>query len=448
MARFLFSPCPPTPRNSTGCRVQSQRSDQNQCLDQKKGLLSVMMSLKATSHGDLQASLPGKTPALDSGLSKSFSLSSSSGANGANIANGANTANGRFSNSKDGGEEIQELSRVARPCRRPVRAVRPVSALSPSASFLQISRLQGELVRKRKLPRRYRPRAQNYFCGGPSAVHAECEDLKQENKYLSNEIHMERIMMRTESELTMRNLRNLNQELQAQVKELKQKLQLSQQRAMLCSRAAEQADTSRAEAEKARALAEARVIDGRQERDLALGEKARLSEDFLQLKSRHTDAQLLLAKTEKNYFETKLKLDRVSAERQALLEENKGLEKERNELRRNLKQVSEENSRLKEREESARRRAQTAEQQSASAAEAQRQAERGRRLAEAERQDCAAESLVWREKHQALTDILRAQDDLKAQRQNKAVTPGLKQSIMGTIVPPTAPGPEQSIMGM
>lgn len=48
----------------------------------------------------------------------------------------------------------------------------------------------------------------------------ECEDLKKENRYLSNEIHMERIMMRTESELTMRNLRNLNQELQAQVKEV------------------------------------------------------------------------------------------------------------------------------------------------------------------------------------------------------------------------------------
>lgn len=48
----------------------------------------------------------------------------------------------------------------------------------------------------------------------------ECEDLRKENKYLSNEIHMERIVMRTESELTMRNLRNLNQELQAQVKEV------------------------------------------------------------------------------------------------------------------------------------------------------------------------------------------------------------------------------------
>ena len=31
---------------------------------------------------------------------------------------------------------------------------------------------------------------------------------------------MERIMMRTENELAMRNLRNLNQELQAQVKEV------------------------------------------------------------------------------------------------------------------------------------------------------------------------------------------------------------------------------------
>lgn len=32
---------------------------------------------------------------------------------------------------------------------------------------------------------------------------------------------MERIAMRTENELTMRNLRNLNQELQAQVREVK-----------------------------------------------------------------------------------------------------------------------------------------------------------------------------------------------------------------------------------
>lgn len=48
----------------------------------------------------------------------------------------------------------------------------------------------------------------------------ECEDLRKENKHLSNEIHMERITMRTENELIMRNLRNLNQELQAQIKEV------------------------------------------------------------------------------------------------------------------------------------------------------------------------------------------------------------------------------------
>lgn len=54
----------------------------------------------------------------------------------------------------------------------------------------------------------------------------ECEDLRKENKFLSNEIHMERIMMRTENELTMRNLRNLNQELQAQVKEVHSTLDL------------------------------------------------------------------------------------------------------------------------------------------------------------------------------------------------------------------------------
>lgn len=38
---------------------------------------------------------------------------------------------------------------------------------------------------------------------------------------MGNEIHMGRIAMRTENELTMRNLRNLNQELQAQVREVK-----------------------------------------------------------------------------------------------------------------------------------------------------------------------------------------------------------------------------------
>lgn len=48
----------------------------------------------------------------------------------------------------------------------------------------------------------------------------ECEDLRRENKFLANEIRMERIAMRTENELTMRNIRNVNQDLQAQVREV------------------------------------------------------------------------------------------------------------------------------------------------------------------------------------------------------------------------------------
>ncbi len=60
----------------------------------------------------------------------------------------------------------------------------------------------------------------------------ECEDLRKENKYLSNEIHMERIMMRTENELVMRNLRNLNQELQAQIKEVNKNTEHSLQQSI------------------------------------------------------------------------------------------------------------------------------------------------------------------------------------------------------------------------
>lgn len=55
----------------------------------------------------------------------------------------------------------------------------------------------------------------------------ECDDLRRENKFLANEIHMERIAMRTENELIMRNLRNLNQDLQAQVREVKSPLVVS-----------------------------------------------------------------------------------------------------------------------------------------------------------------------------------------------------------------------------
>ncbi|KAI2653490.1 Laminin subunit alpha-2 [Labeo rohita] len=349
------------------------------------------MTLRASSHGELQALTSLKTPASDSGTFRSLSHSS-------------NNMSGRFESI----EEIKGVSKPTHPPRRPVRAVRPVSALSASGSFLQINHLQGELVRKRK----------------------ECEDLKKENKYLSNEIHMERIMMRTESELTMRNLRNLNQELQAQVKELKQKLHLSQQRATLCSRAAEDADRGRAEADKSRALAEARALDSRQEKDLAVADKTRLSEDLHMLKKEHNDVQLLLAQAEKNYFETKLKLDRVSGEKQALHEGNRILEDERNTLRHKLKELTEENVKIMEKEVNSRRRALVSEEQRERANKAQQEAEQERHLAEREREDRTRECLSWREKHQALAEVIRAQEELKSLRQTKACQANIKSYFL------------------
>lgn len=331
------------------------------------------MSLRAKSHSDLQSA--GKS--LDDGLFSPLSTSSSRFGSGTGI-------------------------------RRPVRAVRPVSAVGPTGSFLQINHLQGELVRKRK----------------------ECEDLKRENKYLSNEIHMERIMMRNENELTMRNLRNLNQELQAQVKELKQKLFQSQQRAALCSRAADEAEGSRGESEKSRALAEARALGSERERQASDADRKRLSEELQQIKKEHKDLQLLQAQTEKNYFETKLKLDRVSGEKQALLQENKSLEQDRDQLRQKLRQTTDENAQLKESELNTRRRAVVSEEESKKANQAQREAEAERRLSEKERQERVSECLEWRQRHQALVEKIRAEEDLRALRQNKACQANIKSYFL------------------
>ncbi|XP_029613331.1 uncharacterized protein LOC115196622 [Salmo trutta] len=358
------------------------------------------MSLRATSHSNLQSLSSPKPPALDNGIYKSFSLSSSN-------MNGNGGGGGRIVFGK---EQVEEVKGFSRPCRRPVRAVRPVSAhsVNVSGSFLQINHLQGELVRKRK----------------------ECEDLKKENKYLSNEIHMERIMMRTENELTMRNLRNLNQELQAQVKELKHKVYLAQQRATLCTRVADEATDARGEAEKHKALAEARAHSLRQDRELTEADRSQLSEDLLKLKKQHQDAQLLLAQTEKNYFETRLKLDRISGEKQALLEENRCLEGDRDALRHKLRQVMDENTKVNEKEVNSRRRALVAEEQSEKASRAKQEANQERRLVEKERQERTAECLNWREKHQALADIFKAQEDLKSQRQNKACQANIKSFFL------------------
>lgn len=66
--------------------------------------------------------------------------------------------------------------------------------------------------------------------------------------------------------------------------QLKQKLYTSQQRAMLCSRTAEQADESREEAERSRALAEARALGSQRDKETAEADRGRLSEELQQLK--------------------------------------------------------------------------------------------------------------------------------------------------------------------
>ncbi|XP_052387234.1 calponin homology domain-containing protein DDB_G0272472-like [Carassius gibelio] len=302
------------------------------------------MTLRASSHGELQALTSLRTPASDSGTFKFLSHSS-------------NNMSGRFESI----EEIKGVSKPTHPHRRPVRAVRPVSALSASGSFLQINHLQGELVRKRKL---------------------------------------------------------------------KQTLHVSQQRATLCSRAAEDADRGRTEADKTRALAEARALDSRQEKDLAVVDKTRLCEELHLLKKGHSGVQLLLAQVEKNYFESKLKLDRVSGEKQALLEENTILEDERNTLRHKLKELTEENVKIMEKEVNSRRRALVAEEQRERANKAQQEAEQERHLVEREREDRTRECLSWREKHQALAEVIRSQEELKSLRQTKACQANIKSYFL------------------
>lgn len=63
----------------------------------------------------------------------------------------------------------------------------------------------------------------------------------------------------------------------------------------------------------------------------------------------------------------------------------------------------------------------TSEEEAKKANQAQREAEAEGRLAEKERQERTAECLSWREKYGELADRFRAQEDLKALRQNKGV---------------------------
>lgn len=63
----------------------------------------------------------------------------------------------------------------------------------------------------------------------------------------------------------------------------------------------------------------------------------------------HSDLQLSLAQTEKNYFETKLKLERASGEKQALQQENRSLQGDRDDLRHKLRLSATENGQLRDR---------------------------------------------------------------------------------------------------
>ena len=58
--------------------------------------------------------------------------------------------------------------------------------------------------------------------------------------------------------------------------------------------------------------------------------------------------QLLLTQVEKSHFESQLKLERITMEREVISEEKRYLEHERNELKQKLKGTIEENSKCKE----------------------------------------------------------------------------------------------------
>ncbi|TWW76045.1 hypothetical protein D4764_13G0007070 [Takifugu flavidus] len=131
--------------------------------------------------------------------------------------------------------------------------------------------------------------------------------------------------------------------------QLKQRLHQSLQRATLCSQAAEEADRSRGEVEKGRALAEARALGCQRDKEVAEADRSRTREEVTQLKKELTDVQLSLAQTQKSYFETKLALERVAAENQALLQEKEKLQREREELGKQLRRTTEEKQQVEDR---------------------------------------------------------------------------------------------------
>ncbi|KAJ6665119.1 hypothetical protein lerEdw1_005350, partial [Lerista edwardsae] len=291
---------------------------------------------------------------------------------------------------------------------RPVCRIRPTSAVHQGSCLAHINRLQGELVRKRK----------------------ECEELKKHNKCLSNELHLERIFMKSESELGMRNLRNINLGLQAAVKELKQKLNVSQQTAIMYSKLAEESSLAQAEAEKRREETEAQEKLWREQQEAVRLENNSLKEDTEQLKRKLTEIQQLLAQVEKSHFESKMKLERITMEKEVVSQEKRYLEHERNELKLRLKETMEENSKCKENEISQRCRTAAAEEALEKATLLHYEAERGKRLLERDKDDKEKECEIWIKKYKGLADLLHSQEEQKLKRQNKSCQVKLKSYFL------------------
>nr|XP_021323459.1 zinc finger CCCH domain-containing protein 13-like isoform X1 [Danio rerio] len=83
-----------------------------------------------------------------------------------------------------------------------------------------------------------------------------------------------------------------------------------------------------------------------------------------------------------------------------------------------------------EKEVNSRRRALVAEEQRERANKAQQEAEQERHLSERERQERTRECLSWREKHHTLAEVIRAQEELKSLRQNKACQANIKNYFL------------------
>ncbi|XP_069079711.1 golgin subfamily A member 6-like protein 7 isoform X1 [Pleurodeles waltl] len=356
------------------------------------------MSLKVLSHGDLKTtSSTTKSSLLENGPTcKCLSVS--------NVNGLTQSQNGKLSPEESVFVKMSSSAAssgyggLQRRGFRAVHMVRPSSATTQGGAVIQLSRLQGELVRKRK----------------------ECEELKRENKNLSNDLHLERFFMKSESELGMRNLRNLNQDLLSEVNELKQKVFSSQQRAVVCSRMAEEATQARAEAERRQNESEIQAQLCREQEGEALLQNSSLKEEIKQLKKQLPDMQQLLTQAEKNYFESKVKLDRINTEKEVIVEENKALEQEKHDLKQRLKDVIQEVRLVKDTEMSQRRRAAAAEEALERATQLQYSAEREKRLTEHDRDEKRKECAIWIKKHDALAKILRSQEEEKSKRQDKA----------------------------